>query len=114
MSRAGNETVSSRKNARRDETVSISFRLVTSSRETVSKKKYVSKKKMVQNIDIWVKILGENLLLMYLVSHLVSSREFWSRDKLDETVSCLVSSRELLSRSRLVTFVSLPALGLSS
>ena len=36
--RAGNETVSSRKKARRDETVSISSRLVTSSRETVSKK----------------------------------------------------------------------------
>ncbi len=38
---------------------------------------------------------------------LVSSRGFWSRDQIDETVSCLVSSRDLLSRSRLV---SLPAL----
>ncbi len=56
---------------------------------------------MYQNINIWVKNLGEILLLMYLVSHLASSREFWShdRDKLDETVSCLVSSRDF----RLVT-----------
>ncbi len=60
---------------------------------------------MFQKIKIWVEILSEILLLMYLVSHLVSSREFGSRDKLDDTVSCLVS--------RLVTFVSLPALVVS-
>ncbi len=36
-SRAGDETVSSRKKAKRDETVSISSRLLTLSRETVSK-----------------------------------------------------------------------------
>ncbi len=54
---------------------------------------------MFQKIKIWVEILSEILLLMYLVSHLVSSREFGSRDKLDDTVSCLVSSRDI----RLVT-----------
>ncbi len=69
-------------------------RLVTSSRETVSKKIFCLKEKIDQNINIWVKILGEILRLMYLVSHLVSSRDFLSRDKLDETVSCLVSSRD--------------------
>ncbi len=108
QSRAGNETVSSRKKARRDETRPSRSRLVSwlhlarPSRIKFS----VSKKKIDQNINIWVKILGEILRLMYLVSHLVSSRKFWSRDKLNETVSCLVSSRDLPSRSRLVSWLS--------
>ena len=85
-------------------------RLVTSSRETVSEKKIcLEREKRAKNSNL-KKILVKNLLPIYLVSYLVSSRNFLSRDQIDETVSCLVSSRDLPSRSRLVTFVSLPAL----
>ncbi len=77
--RAGNETVSSRKNASQDETRPSRSRLVSWLHlSRPSRRKFsVSKEKIDQNIIIWVKILGEILRLMYLVSHHVSSREFW-------------------------------------
>ncbi len=78
--------------------------------DTVSKKIFCLEEKKTKNINIWVKILGEILRLMYLVSHLVSwvlvSRQI-GRDRL---VSCLVSWPAVSISSRLVTFVSLPAL----
>ncbi len=55
--RAGNETVSPRKKARRDETVSISSRLVTSSSETVSKKNPSRMRKNGKNPQNLKKIL---------------------------------------------------------
>ncbi len=80
--RAGNETVSSRKNARRDETRPSRSRLVSwlhlarPSRIKFS----VSKKKIDQNINIWVKILGRPSRVSSRLEtcrlDLVSSRDF--------------------------------------
>ena len=101
-SRAGNDKVSSRKKARQDETVSISSRLVTPSRETVSNWFFCFEKKITLKTAKFGGIFGP-IFLLSLVSSLVT---FWSRDGTDETVSCLVSSRDLPSRSRLVLRLS--------
>ncbi len=88
--------------ARRDETVSISSRLVTPSRETVSNWFFCFEKKITLKTAKFGGIFGP-IFLLSLVSSLVT---FWSRDGTDETVSCLVSSRDLPSRSRLVLRLS--------
>ncbi len=64
--RAGNETVSSRKKSRRDETISISSRLVTLSREMVSNSNFCLKGKIPRKKTkfgkIWVNIFFSFLL----------------------------------------------------
>ena len=93
--RAGNETVSSRKKGetRRDKTVSISSRIVTLSRETVSKLIFCLDRKNTAKTTKYFQHFVQNLApyLPNLVSYLVSSRHFWSRDKTGETISRLVS-----------------------
>ncbi len=81
------------KKARRDETRPSLSRLVTLSRETASKLIFCLDRKNTAKTTKYFQHFVQNLApyLPNLVSYLVSSRHFWSRDKTGETISRLVS-----------------------